>query len=180
MRWLSLLLLALSGLAFTPPASQLPRGDDRFQLGWTRDQVDSALAARNVETQTAGNDFITTAGEIADIEYIQYSFFPSPHGSAFLWKVTYGYRVPYDHEVYEAARGTLLGDLGPPDEEHKADPEKGDFVDKLTWADAATIVQLGARWTERQDPGADRMLVTWIDRRLQKLTSVQIHKKTKK
>jgi hypothetical protein len=101
------------------------------------------------------------------------------HSSPLLWKVTYGYRVPYGRDVFEGAKGTLIGDLGAPDEEHRSDVQAGDLVDKLTWADAATIVQLGARWPERQDEGADRMLVTWVDRRLQKMASVQI-KKTKK
>jgi hypothetical protein len=180
MRWQLLLLLALSGLAFAPATPSLPRGTPIFTLGWARTQVDSALAARSVEALTAGIDFITTPGETPEVEYIEYSFVPVAHGSPLLWKVTYGYRVPYGQEVFEGAKGTLIGDLGQPDEEHHADVKGGDLVDKLTWADASTVVQLGARWPEHQDEGADRMLVTWVDRRLQKMASVKNKKAANK
>ncbi|TMQ71931.1 MAG: hypothetical protein E6K80_04105 [Candidatus Eisenbacteria bacterium] len=180
MRRLLLVFLALSGLAFAPASISLPRGNADFRLGWARSQVDSALAARGVTPQTAGADFITTSGETPEVEYVEYSFLPAPFGSPLLWRVIYGYRVPYDHTAFESARGTLLGDLGQPNDEHHADPENGDVVDKLTWVDALTSVQLGARWTERQDPGADRMLVTWIDRKLQKVISVVIKKRGEK
>lgn len=178
-RWLLLLLLGCSGLAFAVTTT-LPRGDDRFRLGWSRDQVDSALTARGVETQTTGNDFITTAGETPGVEYVEYQFVPAPHTSGFLWKVTYGYRVPYDHKVFEGARGTLVADLGSPSDEHRSNPEAGDVVDKLTWVDALTSVQLAARWTEHQDASADRMLVTWIDRKLQKEVTVLIRRRAEK
>jgi len=36
-----------------------------------------------------------------------------------------------------------------------------------------TAVQLGARWTGAPDPNADRMMVTWVDRRLQKLVEAR-------
>lgn len=180
MRWHLLILLALSGLAFAPTTRQLSRGTPIFELGWARTQVDSALAARDVKALSVGNDFITTPGETRGVEYVEYKFVPTAHGSPLLWRVTYGYRVPYDREAFESAKGTLVGDLGSPDEEHRSNVKAGDVVDKLTWADAATVVQLGARWTERQDPGADRMLVTWIDRRLQKMASVQQKKSLKK
>lgn|SRR5262245_20462015 len=179
MRWLSLLLLALSGLAFSPATASMPRGNERFQLGWTRDQVDSALTARGIESRTSGVDFITTPGEEPEVEYIQYSFVPTAHGPGLLWKVVWGYRVPYDRQVFDGARGTLMGDLGQPDDEHRSDLQKGDVVDRLTWADGLTIVQLGARWSEPQDARVDRMLVTWIDRQLQKQAEVRIRTEAK-
>jgi|KBSSwiStaDraftv2_1062776.scaffolds.fasta_scaffold269350_2 hypothetical protein len=179
MRWQLLVLLALSGLAFAPASQPLARGNLAFTLGWARTQVDSALASRNVEVISAGNDFISTPGETPEVEYVEYSFVPMAHRGALLWKVTFGYRLPSDREVFEGAKGTLLGDLGAPQEEHHADVPSGDFEDKLTWADASTVVQLGARWSQRQD-ASDRMLVTWIDRRLQKLASVRVNKDKKK
>jgi hypothetical protein len=179
MRLFLLALLALSGLAFAP-AGTVPRGNDIFHLGWSRAQVDSSLAERGIEAQTSGNDFLVTAGQSPEIEYVEYKFLPAPHGTPLLWRVTYAYRVPYDRDVFEGARGTLVGDLGQPSEEHRSDPKAGDVVDKLTWADAMTIVSLGARWPEIQDPTADRMLVTWIDRRLQRMVSVQIRKRGEK
>jgi len=180
MRWHLLALLALSGLAFAYPATSLPRGTDRFQLGWARFQVDSALAARGIERSSAGADFIVTPGESPDVEFVQYSFVPSPGGIGFLWKVTTGYRVPYDHDSFEGVRGQLVSDLGPPSEEHRADVAAGDLADRLLWADARTSVQLGARWSPVQDPRADRMLITWIDRQLQKRVEVQLRKRTEK
>ena len=177
MRLFLLALLALSGLAFAPAHAPLPRGTEVFTLGWSRAQVDSSLAEHGVTPLSGGSDFLTTPGSSPEIEYVEYRFLPAPYGTPLLWKVTYGYRVPYDREVYEGARGTLLGQLGAPAEEHRANPKAGDVVDKITWADAATVVQLGARWTEIQDPAADRMLVTWVDRRLQKVASAQIRKR---
>ena len=179
MRWPLLVLLALCAVAFSTPDATLPRGNERFHLGWARFQVDSALAARGVERLSAGGDFITTPGESPEVEYVEYSFAPSPHGTGFLWKVTFGYRVPYDRVVFDGARGTLVTDLGPPAEEHLSDPKNGDLLDNLTWADARTVVHLGARWSEHQDEGADRMLVTWIDRQLQKRVDSQIRKQGK-
>jgi len=180
MRWQLLALLALSGLAFAPANQQpLPRGNLAFSLGWARTQVDSALASRNAEVISAGSDFISTTGETPDVEYVEYSFVPMAHRGALLWKVTYGYRIPTNREMFEGAKGTLLGDLGPPQDEHHADVASGDFEDKLTWADASTVVQLGARWTGRQD-NSDRMLVTWVDRRLQKLASIRQKSEKKK
>src|SRR5262249_53943929 len=179
MRWLVLLLLALSGLAFSPPTTTLPRGNERFHLGWTRDEVDSAVSARGLQPLTSGVDFITTPGEEPEVEYIEYSFVPQAHGPGLLWKVVWGYRVPYDRQMFDGARGTLVGDLGPPADEHQPDPKNGDFVEQLTWADALTTVQLGARWSERQDARVDRMLVTWIDRQLQKKAAVKTREQVK-
>ncbi|HET9325439.1 MAG TPA: hypothetical protein VFQ05_01575 [Candidatus Eisenbacteria bacterium] len=176
MRWQLLILLALSGLAFAPATQTLPRGTLAFTLGWARSQVDSALADRGVEPISAGSDFITTPGESPEVEFIEYSFVPMAHRGALLWKVTYGYRVPSDRQVFEGARGTLVGQFGAPHEEHKADVKAGNFEEKLLWVDGLTAVQLGARWTERQDT-ADRMMVTWVDRKLQKQASVQVKPK---
>jgi hypothetical protein len=176
MRPFLLALLALSGLAFAPPHSTLPRGNDVFTLGWSRAQVDSSLAEHGVRPLSGGNDFLTAPGSSPDLEFVEFKFVPAPHGTPLLYKVTYGYRVPYGRDVFESARGTLVADLGAPSEEHRSNPDAGDVVDKITWADPATIVQLGARWTLIQDPAADRMMVTWVDRRLQRVASVQIHK----
>ena len=173
MRWPLLALLALCGMAFAPSRSALPRGDDNFQLGWTTTRVDSALGARGVPVLSRGYDFLTAAGERPEIEFVQYAFAPKPHGPSLLWKVTVAYRVPYTLEQFESVRGGLTGLLGAPDEERLADPEAGNLMSKITWVDSRSAVQLGARWPEIQDPRADRMIVTWTDRRLQKQVEVQ-------
>lgn len=176
MRWPLLALLALSGLAFTPAPQSLPRGTQDFRLGWAYFQVDSALAAREAEVISTGRDFITAGGEIDGVEYVLYSFFASPQGPTFLWKVTIAYRTPYGRPEFQAVRDALLADLGPPADEHRADPKAGDLEERITWVDPRTAVQLGARWPEIQDARVDRMMVTWTDRRLQKLIEVQRRK----
>lgn len=176
MRWPLLALIAFSGLAFTPPTPELPRGTRDFRLGWANFQVDSALDARGAEILSTGFDFITTAGESPEIEYVLYSFATTPQGPSFLWKVTVAYRVPYSHEDFEGVLEALRSDLGPPADEHRAAPKAGDLEDRITWVDVRTAVQLGARWHEPQDERADRMLVTWTDRKLQKAVEKQRRK----
>ena len=102
-----------------------------------------------------------------------YSFATTPLGPSFLWKVTVAYRVPYGRDRFETLRDALVGNLGRPGEVHASDPKAGSFDDRVTWADERTAVQLGARWNDPQDPRVDRMILTWTDRRLQKLVEVQ-------
>jgi hypothetical protein len=176
------LLAGLAWLALASPvrATPLPRGTDDFRLAWSASQVDSALDARGVEVLSRGFDFVTTAGEQADVEYVQYSFATTPQGPSFLWKVTVAYRVPYGRDRFESLRDGMIGNFGRPGEVHASDPDAGNFEDRVTWADERTAVQLGARWKEPQDPKVDRMIVTWTDRRLQKLVEVQRRKKNDK
>jgi hypothetical protein len=176
MRWPLLALLALAGLAFTPATTALPRGTQDFRLGWAYFQVDSALGARGAGVISHGPDYITAAGERPGVEYVLYSFVSTPQGPSFLWKVTVAYQVPYGRAEFDAVRDALLADLGPPADEHRTQPEAGDLEERITWVDLRTAVQLGARWSEIQDARADRMMVTWTDRRLQKLVEVQRRK----
>jgi hypothetical protein len=176
--------LVFSGLAFclptgptradsVPPGRPLPRGTGDFRLGWGFSQVDSALAARRAEVISRGQDFITAGGESPDIEYVLYSFVPMPQSAALLWKVTVAYRVPYGRDDFEAIRNELAEDLGAPADEHAPDVEAGEAEERITWVDSRTAVQLGARWTEPQHDRVDRMLVTWTDRRLQKVVEIK-------
>jgi hypothetical protein len=176
MRWLLLALLILSGLALAPPAQTLPRGTERFRLGWAAFQMDSALRAREVETLSRGHDFLTTMGEEPSVEYVQYSLTTSPLGPSFVWKVTVAYRVPYTRAEFDSLSEVLIAGLGTPAQRQTPDFSAGLTEEKLTWVDALTSVQLGARWNVPQDPRADRMIVTWTDRRLQKVVEVQRRK----
>jgi len=166
-----MIFLALfSTVAFASPAATLPRGDDRFQLGWSMTQVDSALAANGIEVVSRGFDFITAAGT-PGAEYVEYRFAITPDWPSRLWRVTTVYPAPYKRQDFDGVRGTLEGLLGEPNDVRP--PKGGDLEERVSWVDALTSVQLGARWTEPQDPKVDRMVVTWVDRKLQKAVETQ-------
>ena len=81
--------------------------------------------------------------------------------------IGYGYEA---HGVpHEVGGGMYFALLNDPDGLHK-----------VTWVDVRTAVQLAARWPERPDPRADRMLLVWTDRQLQKLVEAQALRKPKK
>lgn len=172
MRALAFLAL-FSTVAFASPAATLPRGDDRFQLGWSMTQVDSTLSSNGVEILSRGFDFITAAGA-PGVEYVEYRFSITPDWPSRLWRVTTVYPAPYQRQDFDGVRGTLEGLLGEPNEVKPA--KTGDPEERVSWVDALTAVQLGARWTEPQDPKVDRMVVTWTDRKLQKAVENQRRK----
>jgi len=169
-----LIVLALfSTVAFATPAATLPRGNDQFQLGWSMTEVDSTLAANNVEILSRGFDHITAAGP-PGVGFVEYQFAITPDWPSRLWQVTTAYPAPYRRQDFEGVRGTLEGLLGEPSEVKH--PKTGDPEERVTWVDQLTAVQLGARWTEPQDPQVDRMVVTWTDRKLQKVVETQRRK----
>jgi hypothetical protein len=171
-----LIFVALfSTLAFATPAATLPRGDDQFQLGWSMTEVDSALAANGVEILWRGFDFITAAGS-PRAEFVEYRFAVTPDWPSLLWRVTTAYPAPYRREDFDGVRGTLEGLLGTPSDVKHPTPKSGDPEERVSWVDPLTSVQLGARWTEPQDPKVDRMVVTWTDRKLQKVVETQRRK----
>jgi len=175
---LLVMLVALAGSAAA--AGDLPRGTDQFQLGTSRTEVNGSLAARGVAILSGGATHLTAAGDSPLVEFEQYDFTPSAVGEGLLWRVTVAYRVPYSRADFDSLRGALVKDLGEPagnDEIPAGDPEA---VHKMTWVDVMTSVQLAARWPERPDPRADRMLVVWTDRRLQKVVEAQRRPKPKR
>ncbi len=173
-------VLAL-GILGAGPSAPLPHGNDHFRLGMSRSQVDSAVAARGLSVISNGTAFLVCASDHPAVEYEQYSFFRAPHGMDFLWKVTIGYRLTASTADYAAARAELERQLGEPaidswDAEDSASP--GDSRPPATshrtvWVDALTAVQMGARWTGAPDRNADRMRVSWTDRRLQRLVEAR-------
>ena len=175
MRHVALLLLALSGLAFAPPASTLPTGDGRFRLGMTRVELDSVIARRGLRLLSAQANALACASDDPRVEYERYAFVTAADGARRLWKVTLGYRLPYTPEDLAAIEAGLVRLLGEPRvrSEDPADDQASVRTTALAWTDAVISVQLGGRWPEIQDPSSDRMLVTWVDRRLQRLTEVR-------
>jgi hypothetical protein len=179
MRWLSVSLLLL--LATFAGASQpLPRGSHDFQLGFSHSQVDSAIAARGVEMISNGATYVACSNPSPAVEFEQYDFAPTIGGEGRLWRVWIAFRVPYARQDFDSLKTQLLVDLGEPSETNVPAADDPAGVYKVTWVDASTSVQLGARWPERPDPRADRMMVVWTDRRLQKLVEAQRKQKPKK
>jgi hypothetical protein len=171
MRWLCLIVLALSGTALAAPG--LPRGDDHFHLAMSRSEVDSAVADRGLNVLSSGLSHITCTGAGPIVEYEQYDFVPSTSGQGQLWRLTVAYRVPYRRADFDSLRRGLAARLGEPAQVEEPDPRDVGATHRVTWVDVRTSVQLAARWNERPDPQTDRMLVVWTDRRLQKLVEAQ-------
>ena len=180
-------LLVLSvGILGATTSSPLPRGGDHFRLGMSRAQVDSAVSARGLDVISNGLTFLACRSDDPAIEYEQYSFFQMPHGMLLLWKVTLGYRLDASAADFAAARGELRRRLGEPasdsgsmgGETPSTESRPGPQAGQAIWTDSFTIVQLGARWTGAPDRSADRMMVTWTDRRLQRLVDARRKKAT--
>jgi hypothetical protein len=89
-----------------------------------------------------------------------------------LWRVTFLYRIPSSRDDFDAVEGSLRRQLGDPADVTAPARDEGrvDEARRVTWTDGRTLVQLGARWPEKAEQNeADRMLVSWVDRKLQKL-----------
>lgn len=155
----------------------LPRGNDRFRLGWSRVQVDSAVAARRLAVISDGTAYLVCGSDDPAVEFEQYSFFLPPHGEHTLWKVTLGYRLESSRADLDSVRVRLAARLGAPNADTDANVPPSDGYGhrpmpaerQVTWVDPSTSVRLGGRWTEQPDRNADRMLVTWTDRHIQRL-----------
>jgi hypothetical protein len=181
-----LALLVGLGLASSQAraAERLPRGDDRFWLGMTRGQVDSALAARRDTVVSNGVGFLVASDDDPLTEYVEYRFFRAPHGLESVWRVTIGYRIGASTAEFATVREGLIRLLGEPgsdswtaDEVPSPGTSKPPTIQhSVAWGDAFTGVHLGGRWTERESDETDRMKVTWTDRRLQRIVAANARK----
>jgi hypothetical protein len=177
----SLLILALSVLTASTTAPSLPRGPEDFRLGISRAQTDSAVAARRLPVISQGNAFLVCGSDDPAVEYEQYSFFQAPHGVTRLWRVTIGYRLGAPREDLDLVLAGLERQLGKPASDTGGvtgrTTASGDPIPpaarNVIWVDPATAVQLGARWGAEHERQADRMMVTWTDRRLQRLVEAR-------
>lgn len=174
---LGLLLTAAPELRAPSAETRLVRGDDNFWLGMSRVQVDSAVTARRDAVISSGAEFLVCGSPDPAIEYVEYSFLQAPHGLQYLWQVTIGYQRTASTTDFANAREGLIRMLGDPvtdswkagDEGSRSDSRPAEMNQLVAWADPMTIVRLGARWTNAPDSSADRMLVSWTDRRLQRV-----------
>ena len=175
------LILAFSVLTATSTPPALPRGSDDVRLGMSRAQVDSAVTARKLAVMSSGSAYLVCASDDPGIEYEQYSFFQAPHGLTFLWRVTIGYRLATPEEDFDLILAELARRLGEPASDTgpaarpgaPADAPPARTARKVIWVDPQTAVQLGGRWGDEQTRKADRMMVTWTDRRLQRLVDAR-------
>lgn len=176
-----MLIVALAVYSATPAPAPLPRGNDEFRLAMSRAQVDSAVAARRLRVLSSGSAFLVCASHNPEVEYEQYSFFQAPHGITFLWRVTIGYRLTTSREDLDIVLAELERRLGEPASDTGGAAEPGTATGapptptarQVIWADPLTAVQLGGRWGDDQSRKADRMMVTWTDRRLQRLVDAR-------
>ena len=173
-------ILAIAVLATASAAPPLPRGSADFRLGVSRAQVDSAVAARQLPVISNGNAYLVCGSDDPRVEYEQYSFFQAPHGMRFLWKVAIGYQLGASRGELDTVLTELRVLLGEPASDTGALTESGTpagdpppTVRQVIWADPLTVVQLGGRWGDEQGRVADRMMVTWTDRRLQRLVDAR-------
>lgn len=176
-----LLIVALSVLTASTTAPTLPRGTEDFLLGTSRAQTDSAVAARNLPIISQGIAFLVCESDDPAVEYEQYSFFQAPHGVTRLWKVTIGYRLGTERADLDTVLAGLERRLGEPASDTggatgrttlTGEPELA-AARQVIWVDSQTAVQLGARWGAEHERKADRMMVTWTDRRLQRLVEAR-------
>jgi hypothetical protein len=165
--------LLVCSAALASATQLLPRGSHDFQLTYNRAQVDSAITARGLEVISRGPTYIACSNPSSAVEFEQYDFAPTANGDSRLWRVWIAYRVPYARQDFDSLKTQLKVDLGEPNEMMAPLPSDPTGLYRLTWADALTSVQLGARWPEHPDPKADRMLVVWTDRKLEKLVDAQ-------
>jgi hypothetical protein len=180
LRFVPAVVLAL-GILGAGPTAPLPRGNDHFRLGMSRTQVDSAVAARVLSVISNSTAYLVCASDDPTVEYEQYSFFRAPHGMDFLWKATIGYRLTASMADYAAVREDLRRLLGEPatdisdagDASSPDDSRPVTTTHQAVWADVSTAVQLGARWAGSPGRNADRMMVSWTDRRLQRLVEAR-------
>ena len=177
MRWSILLTLALSGLAFANAGRSLPRGNDHFRLGMAWAEVDSSISARGLQVTSRSHEHLTCIPDDPAVEFEQYAFLATAQGPSYLWRVTIAYRVPYRRVDYDALRGDLTRNLGEPAEE--VAPDDSSAVHKVTWVDPGVAIQLAGRWPEQPDARVDRMMVTWTDRRMQRLVEARRQKDKK-
>ena len=170
-------MLGLAILATASAPSPLPRGSADFRLGVFRAQVDSAVAARQLPVISNGSAYLVCGSDDPRVEYEQYSFFQAPHGIRLLWKITIGYHLGASRGDLDTVLTDLRELLGEPSSDTGgatgATNAAGELVQpparQVIWADPSTAVQLAARWGDGPPHPADRMMVTWTDRRLQRL-----------
>lgn len=176
-----LLILASSVITASVAPTALPRGPEEFRLGISRAQTDSAVAARNLPVISQGNAYLVCGSDDPAVEYEQYSFFQAPHGLTRLWKVTIGYRLGTTREDLDLVLARLERQLGRPASDTGGvtgqTTASGDPIPpaarSVIWVDPNTAVQLGARWGAEHERQADRMMVIWTDRRLQRMVEAR-------
>jgi len=159
-----LTLLALAAIATSAVAAKgLPRGDDRFQLGMTRPELDHQVAKRRLQILSVGRNNLAVSSDDDAVEFERYVIVPLKQKDV-LAEVLLAYRVPYTRAAFDSVRDALVETLGTPTE-HLAEGENPAGLDResVSWTDGNVLVRLSARWTEFPDPQSDRMTVSWSD-----------------
>jgi hypothetical protein len=159
---LTLLVLAV----FAAPAvaaKPLPRGDDRFQLGMTRPELDLRITERRLEKLSVGRNNLAVGSDDPAVEFERYTILPMKAKDV-VAEVTVTYRMPYTRAAFDSVQQQLTTLLGLPSE-HLVPGEDPSGIDResVSWTDGTVLIRLMARWTINPDPQTDRMTVTWSD-----------------
>jgi hypothetical protein len=159
-----LTLLAVAAIATSSFAGKpLPRGDDRFQLGMTRPELDYRVMKRRLQPLSVGRNNLAVSSDDPAIEFERYVIVPLKQKDV-LAEVMFAYHVPHSRAGFDSVRDALIETLGAP-AEHLRPGENPAGLDResVSWTDGRVLVRLTARWTEIPDPLSDRMTVTWSD-----------------
>ena len=157
-------LLFLAAIALPALAGKgLPRGDDRFQLGMTRPELDHLVMKRRLQTLSIGRNNLAVSSDDPAVEFERYVIVPLKQKDV-VAEVLVAYRLPHTRAGFDSVRDALVETLGAPTE-HLSEGENPAGLDRETvnWTDGRVLVRLTARWTEIPDPLSDRMTVTWSD-----------------
>ena len=171
-----LTLLALAAIATSAVAGKsLPRGDEHFQLGMTRPELDLQVMKRRLQTLSVGRNNLAVSSDDDAVEFERYVIVPLKQKDV-LAEVLVAYRLPYTRATFDSVRTALVKTLGPPTE-HLAPGENPAGLDRETvsWTDGSVLVRLTARWTEFPDPQSDRLTVTWSDIQLRQAVLANQH-----
>lgn len=159
--WTLLILSAVALPAFA--GKPLPRGDDRFQLGMTRPELDFRVMKRRLQPLSVGRNNLAVSSDDDAVEFERYVIVPLKQKDV-LAEVMVAYRLPHTRAGFDSVRDALIETLGAPTE-HLPPGENPAGLDRETvvWTDGRVLVRLTARWNEIPDPLTDRMTVTWSD-----------------
>lgn len=179
MRTPILTLLALIAVAGPVAAKSLPRGDDRFQLGMTRPELDQRIAERRLQTLSVGRNNVAITSDDEAVEFERYTIIPLKSKDV-VAEVTFTYRMPYTRAAFDSVRQELIAALGFPTE-HLVEGQDPSGMDResVSWTDGNVLVRLMARWTVNPDPQTDRMTVTWSDIQLRQAMLAQQRRQPK-
>ncbi len=173
------LLLCFLFATFSNPldAGDLPRGTPVFTLGMSREELDSRILQRGLQRISEAHGVVSFSTDVPDGEFERYAFMRAPVDSQIvLWQATIAYKFPVDSTVFRRVAEQLESVLGPPRIVRGGREPGGRLIGlhERAWTDDRVTVRLAVRWSPESDLNTDRMLLTWTDLRLQRMSRVAL------